>query len=477
MLTRLRIRGFKNLVDVDIPLGPFTCFAGANAVGKSNLFDALMFLRDLTEFTIVEAAARIRDPLHKSGDVRALFTRTASGYVDRMSIDADLIVPKLVDDDFGRKATPVASFLNYQISFRLVEEKGRSGAEIQLEKEVLTYISSSQAKERLAFEHSPAFRKSIVMGPGKRTVPFVTTEGVDEDQPEINLHTDGGRSGKPFRVPALTSPRTVLGGTNTNSHPTVLAARREMQSWKLLQLEPSALRQPDDFSADPHVSASGAHLPSTILRLQATAKIANKLSGLIPDIRGVYVDQDEGRRLRTLLVAGKDNVKHPARSLSDGTLRFLALSVISADPEAGGLICLEEPENGIHPSRIPNMLKLLNGLSVDPTREVGEDNPLRQIIINTHSPSVVTELPEDSLIFAKLIKSISGASAAFHCIEDTWRNKLSKMPAVAKGELIAYLSGAPYIRRAKRTSSTDKGTVGDFGWRQGLFDFMDDLTA
>jgi len=44
MLTRLKISNFKNLVDVDIHFGTFTCIAGANGVGKSNLFDAIKFL-------------------------------------------------------------------------------------------------------------------------------------------------------------------------------------------------------------------------------------------------------------------------------------------------------------------------------------------------------------------------------------------------------------------------------------------------
>jgi len=45
MLTRLIVSGFKNLVDVDVRFGPFTtCVAGANGVGKSNLFDAIRFL-------------------------------------------------------------------------------------------------------------------------------------------------------------------------------------------------------------------------------------------------------------------------------------------------------------------------------------------------------------------------------------------------------------------------------------------------
>lgn len=43
MLTRLKVSGFKNLVDVDVHFGPFTCIAGANGVGKSNLFDAILF--------------------------------------------------------------------------------------------------------------------------------------------------------------------------------------------------------------------------------------------------------------------------------------------------------------------------------------------------------------------------------------------------------------------------------------------------
>lgn len=45
MLTRLQIKGFKNLRDVDLHFGPFTCIAGRNGVGKSNLFDAITFLR------------------------------------------------------------------------------------------------------------------------------------------------------------------------------------------------------------------------------------------------------------------------------------------------------------------------------------------------------------------------------------------------------------------------------------------------
>lgn len=61
MLTRLKVSGFKNLVDVEVRFGPFTCIAGANGVGKSNLFDAINFLSNLASLPLVEAAMSVRD--------------------------------------------------------------------------------------------------------------------------------------------------------------------------------------------------------------------------------------------------------------------------------------------------------------------------------------------------------------------------------------------------------------------------------
>ena len=61
MLTRLRVKGFKSLEDVEVRFGPFTCIAGANGAGKSNLFDAIVFLKNLANTSIIEAASAIRN--------------------------------------------------------------------------------------------------------------------------------------------------------------------------------------------------------------------------------------------------------------------------------------------------------------------------------------------------------------------------------------------------------------------------------
>jgi predicted ATP-dependent endonuclease of OLD family len=134
----------------------------------------------------------------------------------------------------------------------------------------------------------------------------------------------------------------------------------------------------------------------------------------------------------------------------------LALSVLELDVTAQGLICLEEPENGIHPERIPAMLHLLQDIATDPDEPVDDTNPLRQVIVNTHSPAVVSEVPDNSLLVAELKEDIQDDrrfnKVSFSCLSDTWRTKApEKTPIVSKGKLLAYLNPAsPYRREKKR---------------------------
>jgi AAA15 family ATPase/GTPase len=78
MIIRLHIRNYKNLKDVELYLGAFTCIAGVNGVGKSNLFDAIRFLSTLAskDNTLVDAALQVRDEKNKKrslNDIKNLF--------------------------------------------------------------------------------------------------------------------------------------------------------------------------------------------------------------------------------------------------------------------------------------------------------------------------------------------------------------------------------------------------------------------
>jgi predicted ATPase len=52
------------------------------------------------------------------------------------------------------------------------------------------------------------------------------------------------------------------------------------------------------------------------------------------------------------------------------------------------------------------MIELLKEIAVDTTMPISVTNPLRQVIINTHSPVVVAEVPEDSLLIAELKEDV-----------------------------------------------------------------------
>lgn len=94
MLTRFKVDGFKNLDGVDVRLGPFTCIAGPNGVGKSNLFDAIAFLGALADKPLIEAAAAVRGSEGRVGDVRSLFRNCGGQRAQEMSFLAEMIIPQ-----------------------------------------------------------------------------------------------------------------------------------------------------------------------------------------------------------------------------------------------------------------------------------------------------------------------------------------------------------------------------------------------
>jgi predicted ATPase len=481
MLTRLKVSGFKNLVDVDVRFGAFTCIAGANGVGKSNLFDAIRFLSALANLPLIEAALSVRDEEGKTGDVRSLFHRVGDAYADEMSFEAEMIVPTEGIDDLGQKAKARITFLRYTIHLTYRADNSlRSLGALEILKEELVHINLGDASKHLLFPNKPAWRKTAVRG-DRRVPPFISTEGEGTNK-VIKLHQDGGSSGRPLSRSAINLPRTVLSVTNAAESPTALMARREMQSWRLLQLEPSSLRQPDEFTAPTKLETDGSHLAATLYHLARLKRnqnsqldeddvdnkvyyeIANRLATLIDDVDKVWVDRDNRRELLTLMVTSRDGTSHPAKSLSDGTMRFLALSVLALDPEAQGLLCLEEPENGIHPERIPKILQLLQDIATDTNEDIGLDNPLRQVIINTHSPAVVMQVPEDSLLVAELKETVRSGQrfkrVCFGYLPGTWRQikdpDSSNKNIISKGRLLAYLNPVPNQNSAFNSNGDDE---------------------
>lgn len=128
------------------------------------------------------------------------------------------------------------------------------------------------------------------------------------------------------------------------------------------------------------------------LRRDPTAKTAI-LAGL-KDLYSGFDDFDisvESSTVQVFFTEGRFVI--PATRLSDGTLRYLCLLAILCDPNPPKLICIEEPEIGLHPDILPKLADLLIGAA-----------QRTQLIITTHSDILVdamTEHPESILICEK----------------------------------------------------------------------------
>lgn len=165
--------------------------------------------------------------------------------------------------------------------------------------------------------------------------------------------------------------------------------------------------------------------------------------GALVDIRDLHVVQDRARDTLELRAKIGATPELPARSLSDGTLRFLALSAMKVSHDYFGMLCMEEPENGIHPSKIADMYRLLRGIS-DPT-----EHSARQVIVNTHSPYFIQATKDDDILCAvgKSIPDGQGGilrSVGFHPLPGTWRAKTKPEDStgarpVSRGEIAAFL--------------------------------------
>ena len=123
---------------------------------------------------------------------------------------------------------------------------------------------------------------------------------------------------------------------------------------------------------------------------QAKRQLLAALRKLYQGIDDYYVQVEAG----SVQVFLKENhLPIPATRLSDGTLRYLCLLAILCNPNLPPLICLEEPELGLHPDILPGLADLL--------REASERC---QLIVTTHSDTLVdalTDTPESIVVCEK----------------------------------------------------------------------------
>ncbi len=387
MITYIKINGFKSFHNFEMEFAPFTVIAGANASGKSNLFDALTLLSRLAETDNLKRAFG-----EQRGEFIELFTQYGDdNYATEIEFVVEMLVNKNIKDAWGNDSKLKYTRLRYEITIARISNL-TGIQEVKVVKENLFKINHQDdiwASNIIPNKSLEFWKPKVVTG--KRGVPYLETI-IENGIPTTILVPQDGSSGFKKSFPLSYAPRTVLSTIDTVEFPHVLAAKEEMKSWKFLQLNPEDLRQATSKNnGEDTISVSGKNLAAALFRIKQNDKyslkeISRKLNSFLPNFTEVDVVDDNENKQYLIKLKDVDKKEFSSRVLSEGTLRILALCILEFDEKHTGLLCFEEPENGIHPFRIKAMTELLKDLSVD-FNEV--EIPLRQVIVNTHSPVLV----------------------------------------------------------------------------------------
>ena len=450
MITQIEIDGFKTFLDFKVELGPFQVLVGSNASGKSNLFDALHLLSRLAEVDLRSAFQGLR------GSPDDQFTLFPNGQrSDHIRIAVEMLVDRKAQDELGQKTELTYTRLRYEIAvtFR-TDTYGLQSPYVLHE----SLQSIPPDKDNWSREHGLFVQNGWLLDTATGQKTFIDTKPskgritksvtpLAESQTEylkIFLYSDGDGQGNTKSFYADEVQRTILSRTDEVDYPHVFAVREELRSLKFLHLNPDALRQPSLIKAPSFLSSEGHNLPSMLARLQAEDKhslidISRDMANLVPGFHRVKVEKDDARGDYEIVVETVDEHIQPAQVLSDGTLRLLALAAIRNDPQYHGVLCLEEPENGVHPLHLHEMARILREMATDfhDPRQVNES--LKQVLITTHSPIFISQ-PE---IIDALLLVITPRRVKYHNIPSV---RLTQMVPVLTQRSHFQLSSDPEDR-------------------------------
>ena len=408
MITRIEIDGFKTFERFSLDLRPFTAVVGPNASGKSNLFDAIKFISRLARTDIREAMQELR------GRPEELFRRTAEKRGDRMAFAVEVLLDPGGTDPFGKSFDLRTQRVRYELEIAIRTGADRRVEGVYVHEERCLPIRRREERGSMAWNDGPVKY-------GQQSRPFIATRsGTDDESSVIEIRQDGpGKRGRPLALSAGEASRTGLSTVTTAEFPHLYALRTLLSSIQFLQIDPRASRRATDRLAPRRLLPDASNLATVLAKLMEETKTAKRpdgllsdvvadLSSLIPSVSGLDVRDDPGDSEYSFALKSADSLSFSSRVISDGTLRLLAVVTMLNDPQHGGVLCWEEPENGVHEARIPALMALIRA-AAGRNRSPGARDCL-QILVNTHSPVVMSALEDHEVVASDVVSTLTPAT-------------------------------------------------------------------
>ncbi len=346
MLKKLTVRNFKSLNDVTVELPRLSVLFGPNAVGKSNLLDAIQTLSRMGN------TPSLSEALGGSFPVR--------GYPFEAFSFAPEGLPALIQKGFARftlEADLTTGGENYR--YRIEPQIDLKSGQLSVTDEYLTQLDVyGRPKGTAAIE---------CLGAHLHIRAQDKTDYIRQELVGLNHSILSDRS---------------LGPT---AYPWLEQVRNELLNWRTYYFEPRMKMRDEQSPADVFdIGIHGEYIASFLYKLRAEYPkyfdaVLRTLRSIVPSIETLNVELDERRGTLNLSIR-QGGIEYSSRVLSEGTLRVLALCAMAVNPWSGSLVALEEPENGVHPRQIDLIAQLLFSIT---------EQYQCQVVVTTHSPLFV----------------------------------------------------------------------------------------
>lgn len=336
-----------------IPLTPLNVLIGPNGSGKSNLIEGVELLHATpTGFaSAIRDGGGVREWLWKGNDAEG--TRSIEAYVD------------LEHDKRSDSIHIYPTDLRYRLAF------AAAGQRVEVTDEVI-----ENAEKEYPTAKDVRFYYRFLGGN-----PVVNVKEGAKDKP-TSRHLER-KTLKPDEsvLAQLKDPFTYPELTELGRKFERISSFRE---WTFGRYAEVRKPQPTDLAADVLTSDSRnlGMLLNQLEYLGARSEFHRYLSRFLPRFER-FSTRVEGGTIQFYLHENGLNHPIPATRLSDGTIRFMAILAQLLSPTPPPLICMEEPELGLHPDAITLLANLLQ-----------EASARTQLIVTTHSDAMVSALTE-----------------------------------------------------------------------------------
>jgi predicted ATPase len=354
VITKLEIQGFRSIEQLQLDMAPLTVLIGPNGSGKSNLLDA---------FALVSSAAAggLSDGLAKRGGYDTIHFRGAQD--QKMFFELEFAGVGAFQEEEGT--------VHYRVELR---------------------PSASVARvwfEQVNITDKPGYPAPLVVAQRKvAECKFRNILSREKEEPK-GIESD--------------TELAIFQVKDQTAYPTPYKLAREMSSWRVYPPiatgEDAPVRRPQLLRSGLRLGTDGGNLASVLHAIQnqhpaVWEELCDVLQTACAEFRHLSFPPEGGDGLIVLRwweEPFERDYGFSANVLSDGTLRLLMLLALLLSPDPPPLVCIDEPELGLHPDWVKLIGELLRSAAAR-----------TQLVVATHSPELVSKLtPSDVVVVEK----------------------------------------------------------------------------